>query len=168
MVLASPLFAQDAVRIGMRRELFVDDGLIERVAGRAELRLHHPIPRRISVVNDLGWEGNGTNYVTVFHDGEKYLVGNGVPAEIRGEFQHIETSATGVRLCQHLPLTPAKPIGIASEFSAQQGIARILTRRGEFDEALKTLQRAQPDNFQGVWRTNIQQSIDAVNKAHKP
>ena len=27
------------------------------------------------------------------------------PAEIRGEFQPIETSAPGVRLCEHLPMT---------------------------------------------------------------
>ena len=59
-------------------------------------------------------------------------------------------------------------IGGASEFTALQGIARILTRQGKFDEALKTLHRAQPDKLQGVWKTNILNSIEAVNKARKP
>ncbi len=58
-------------------------------------------------------------------------------------------------------------IGGASEFTALQGIARIQTRKGQFDEALKTLHRAQPDKLQGVWRTNIHKSIEAVNKARQ-
>jgi tetratricopeptide (TPR) repeat protein len=58
-------------------------------------------------------------------------------------------------------------IGGASEFAALQGIARIQTRQGRFDEALKTLNRAQPDKLQGVWRENIQKSIDAVNQARR-
>ena len=53
----------------------------------------------------------------------------------------------------------------ATEFTTLQGIARILTRRKQFDDALETLNRADPDKLQGVWRTNIQQSIDAVRKA---
>ncbi|MDH4452737.1 MAG: DUF4838 domain-containing protein [Verrucomicrobiota bacterium] len=59
-------------------------------------------------------------------------------------------------------------IGGASEFTALQGIARIHTRKGQFDEALKTLHRAEPDKLQGVWKTNILNSIEAVNKARKP
>jgi len=59
-------------------------------------------------------------------------------------------------------------IGGASEFTALQGIARIQTRKGQFDDALKTLNRAEPDKLQGVWRTNILNSIEAVNKARKP
>jgi len=59
-------------------------------------------------------------------------------------------------------------IGGASEFTALQGIARIHTRKGQFDEALKTLHRAQPDKLKGVWKTNILNSIEAVNKARKP
>ncbi|MEW6749734.1 MAG: hypothetical protein AB1505_02000 [Candidatus Latescibacterota bacterium] len=58
--------------IGSRREPFVDDALIERLSGRAELRLHHPTPREVSLVTDQAWEGNGTNYVTVFQDGQRY------------------------------------------------------------------------------------------------
>lgn len=58
-----------------------------------------------------------------------------------------------------------RAIGAANEFTALQGIARIQTRRGQFDAALQTLNRAQPDKLEGVWRTNIQKSIDAVKEA---
>ena len=59
-------------------------------------------------------------------------------------------------------------IGGADEYAALQGIARVLTKRGQFDEALKTLERADLPNLQGVWRENILKSIEAVNKARKP
>jgi hypothetical protein len=58
--------AADPVEIGSRRELFVDDALVERLVGRAELRLQHPEPREVALVTGEPWEGNGTNYVTVF------------------------------------------------------------------------------------------------------
>jgi len=58
-------------------------------------------------------------------------------------------------------------ISSSEEYTALQGIARIQTRKGRFDEALKTLNRAQPDKLQGVWKTNILNSIEAVNKARK-
>lgn len=70
------LFAADQpppVRdIGSRRELFVDDWLVEGLAGRANLRLHHPVPQNVALVTGDAWEGNATNYVTVFQDGDKY------------------------------------------------------------------------------------------------
>ena len=58
-------------------------------------------------------------------------------------------------------------IGGADEYYALQGIARILTRRGQFDEAIKTLERADLPNLAGVWKDNIIRSIEAVNKARK-
>lgn len=58
--------------IGSRRELFVDDWFVERLAGKAELRLHQPTPQNVALVTDAAWEGNATNYVTVFQDGDKY------------------------------------------------------------------------------------------------
>ena len=64
--------AAEPVKIDSRRELFVDDALVERIAGRAELRLHQPTPREVALVTAESWEGNGTNYVTVFQDGDKY------------------------------------------------------------------------------------------------
>lgn len=59
-------------------------------------------------------------------------------------------------------------IGGADEYAALQGIARILTRRGKFDEAIKTLERADLQNLQGVWKDYMQKSLDAVNEARKP
>ncbi|MGE5193486.1 MAG: hypothetical protein ACM3U2_13415, partial [Deltaproteobacteria bacterium] len=78
LVLVSLLFvsslslAAEPVAIGSRRELFVDAALVERLTGRAELRLHQPTPQNVALVTDAPWEGNATNYVTVFQDGEKY------------------------------------------------------------------------------------------------
>ena len=58
-------------------------------------------------------------------------------------------------------------IGGADEYAALQGIARLLTNRGQFDEALKTLERADLPNLQGVWKDNILKSIEAVNQARQ-
>ena len=60
------------IDIGSRRELFVDDFLIERFVGKAETRLHHPIPREIAIVHDAPWEGTSSGYHTVFQDGDLY------------------------------------------------------------------------------------------------
>jgi hypothetical protein len=62
----------DVIDIGSRRELFVDDFLIERLSGEAELRLHHPVPREVVVTADRPWEGNLMFHVTVFRDGDIY------------------------------------------------------------------------------------------------
>ncbi len=58
-------------------------------------------------------------------------------------------------------------IGSSQEFTALQGIARILTKQGRFDEALAVLNRAKPDQLQGSWKVNIQRSIDEVKNARK-
>lgn len=60
------------IPIGDRRELFVDDHLIDKLAGGAALRLHHPEPREIALLHDAPWEGSGSGYHSVFHDGSKY------------------------------------------------------------------------------------------------
>ena len=57
-----------AVAIGTRRELFVDDYLVERMSGRADLRLHHPTPREVVFETDRPWEGNGCAYISIFED----------------------------------------------------------------------------------------------------
>ncbi len=56
-------------------------------------------------------------------------------------------------------------IGGANHFYALQGLARILTKRGQFDEALKTLDRANPEKLQGSWKENILRSIEEVEEA---
>ena len=39
------LLAADPIDIGSRRELFVDEALIEKLSGGAKLTLHRPTPR---------------------------------------------------------------------------------------------------------------------------
>ncbi|MCY2962861.1 MAG: hypothetical protein NT069_04275 [Planctomycetota bacterium] len=58
--------------IGSRRELFVEDGLIESLTGKAELRLHHPTPREVVIEHNEPWEGSGCVYHSVFQDGNLY------------------------------------------------------------------------------------------------
>lgn len=58
--------------IGTRRELFVDDWLIDRLIGTATTRLHAPQPREVVMVHDAPWEGSGSGYHSVFHDGSRY------------------------------------------------------------------------------------------------
>ena len=43
-------------------------------------------------------------------------------------------------------------IGAANEFRSVQGAARILTRQGNFDEALATIDRAKVEELAGYWR----------------
>ncbi|MEX2577983.1 MAG: hypothetical protein WD342_02905 [Verrucomicrobiales bacterium] len=67
-----PILAADATDIGDRRELFVDDALIESVSGAARLELHHPEAREIALEHDAAWEGTGSGYHSVFQDGDLY------------------------------------------------------------------------------------------------
>jgi hypothetical protein len=57
------------IDLGGRRELFVDEFVIEKREG-SELRLQHPIPREIVLRHDAPWEGTGCDYYTVFRDGD--------------------------------------------------------------------------------------------------
>lgn len=63
---------ESVIDIGSRRELFVDDFLIDELSGNAERRLHQPTPQDVALTFDAPWEGSGSNYVTVFRDGELY------------------------------------------------------------------------------------------------
>jgi hypothetical protein len=60
-----------AIAIGSRLELFVDDHLIDRMAG-ASLALHRPTPQDVALTFDRPWEGNSCNYPSVIKDGETY------------------------------------------------------------------------------------------------
>jgi hypothetical protein len=64
--------AVEPIDIGSRLELLVDDYLVERLAGGAELRMHRPVPREVALVADAPWEGNACGYMTVFQDGDRY------------------------------------------------------------------------------------------------
>lgn len=73
LLLALPLTtkADEPIDIGSRRELFVDQHLIEQMDGM-RLELHRPVPREISLVRNKSWEGNVSGYTTVFQDGDLY------------------------------------------------------------------------------------------------
>ena len=57
----------DTIDIGSRRELFVDDHLIQQMSG-AELKLHQPIAQELVLTCDAPWEGNTSAYFTIFRD----------------------------------------------------------------------------------------------------
>lgn len=57
--------------IGSRRELFVDDWLIEQMQG-VSLALHSPTPREVALAFDAPWEGRWSAYVTVMRDGDRF------------------------------------------------------------------------------------------------
>jgi len=92
--------------IGSRRELFVDDGLIDRLAGKAELRLQHPVPQEVVIEHDSPWEGSGCVYHSVFKDGDRFrmyyaagqltVTASGVNAGTHGLFCCYAESEDGV------------------------------------------------------------------------
>lgn len=59
--------------IGSRLELFIDDWLIAELRN-VELRLHNPVPQEVSIVFNQPWEGNSSGYVTVFKDGDRFIM----------------------------------------------------------------------------------------------
>lgn len=65
------------VDIADRRELFVDDFLIDGFAGGASRRLHQPVAREIVLDSGMPWEGNCNGCfqpVSVFRDGDRILM----------------------------------------------------------------------------------------------
>ena len=62
----------NVIDIGSRRELMVDDHLIDSMTDRAELRLHHPIEQNTTFTCDQPWEGNWSGSPTLFQDGDLY------------------------------------------------------------------------------------------------
>ncbi len=61
------------VELGSRRELFVDELLIDTMK-RTTLHLHAPEPREIVLRHDAPWEGAFSLYQTILHDGDHYLL----------------------------------------------------------------------------------------------
>ena len=69
--------AKKPVDIGSRRELFVDDFIIDRMTGSAERRLQHPVPRETVITygkNGKPWEGNTCTYQSVVQNGDRILM----------------------------------------------------------------------------------------------
>jgi hypothetical protein len=56
--------------IGGRRELFVDDFLLDGMSGDISRRLHHPTRREVALEYDAPWEGPTSAYVTILRDGD--------------------------------------------------------------------------------------------------
>lgn len=67
------------IRIGSRRELFIDDELIDSMRG-VRFELGSPVDAGIALQLDRPWEGRFSAYSTVIHDGGIYrLYYRGVP-----------------------------------------------------------------------------------------
>ena len=60
------------VKINNQRELFLDDFLIDRLAGDARRVFHQPVPREAVMVFDQPWEGNSIGMMRVFRDNDRY------------------------------------------------------------------------------------------------
>jgi len=75
-LLFSLLFADNLTAqttdIGSRRELFVDQFLIDSMSGAVQLQLHRPVRREIVFKTDAPWEGNASIFCSVFQDGDIY------------------------------------------------------------------------------------------------
>lgn len=57
--------------IGSRRELFVDDFLVDQHHGTS-MKLHTPAAREVAIVCDSPWEGNTSAYFTFLADGDRF------------------------------------------------------------------------------------------------
>ncbi|MCA1809313.1 MAG: hypothetical protein LC725_07695 [Lentisphaerae bacterium] len=64
------------VDIGARLELFIDDYLIDGLSGGAERRLHHPVPREVTMefgARAMPWDVL-IGYPTIVRDGDRFLL----------------------------------------------------------------------------------------------
>jgi hypothetical protein len=83
--LAASSSAADPIRLGSRRELFVDSFLIEQL-DRAHLKLHEPRREGVALKFDQPWEGGFSGYTTVFKDGDIYrMYYRGLPIATRDD-----------------------------------------------------------------------------------
>lgn len=71
LLCATVTWGADVVNIGTRRELFIDDVLIETLTDSRRV-IHHPVARDVAITHDAPWEGAGSSYHSVIHDGDKY------------------------------------------------------------------------------------------------
>lgn len=66
------LSSKNIIHIGSRLELFVDNYIIDKMVGKAEQRLNHPVPKELVLVHDAPWEGSACGYYSIFKDGDIY------------------------------------------------------------------------------------------------
>ena len=69
LALCTGIASAEVTNIGSRRELFVDNLLIDQMKG-ATLQLHHPEEAGVAVAFDQPWEGRFSAYITVIHNDE--------------------------------------------------------------------------------------------------
>jgi hypothetical protein len=87
-VAAATAAAVEPINIGDRRELFVDDFLIQRLSGGAEQVLQIPEPKELVFTADAPWEGNTSAYFCLLADGD------GFRAYYRGSGYDLKTEKT--------------------------------------------------------------------------
>ncbi len=63
-----------AVAIGTRRELFVDEFILDGLAGSATRQLCRPVPQNIAFLADQPWEGATAGYYALVRDGGRVLL----------------------------------------------------------------------------------------------
>ncbi len=68
---ATSIFANDVIDLGSRRELFVDQFLIDKM-DNVQLTLNRPRDEGIAMEFDKPWEGLFCGYCTVIKDGDLY------------------------------------------------------------------------------------------------
>ncbi|MEM7014047.1 MAG: hypothetical protein AAF585_21520, partial [Verrucomicrobiota bacterium] len=66
--------SKPAYEIGQKRELLIDDFLLDGMSGGVQRRLHHPDPREIVLKLDKPWEGETSAYFAMARDGERVLM----------------------------------------------------------------------------------------------
>jgi hypothetical protein len=59
----------EIIPIGSERQLFTDSFLIRQIAN-VSFRLHAPMPKEIVMIRDARWEGSGSDFETIFRDGD--------------------------------------------------------------------------------------------------
>ena len=70
--LLSPIcLAGEPIDIGARRQLFVDNHLIDSMNGVQQV-LHRPVRREIAIKSEYPWEKHGVWYMVTFSDGDKF------------------------------------------------------------------------------------------------
>lgn len=72
LICSDSVLSDTPLKIGDRRELFIDKALVDNLTGKAEIRLHHPIEREVVFKFDQPWEGSSSGYHTIFQYGDLY------------------------------------------------------------------------------------------------
>ena len=60
VLLNHPLSADEPIDIGSRRELMIDDYLIDSMSESLRLQMHKPVRRNVALVTDAPWESDGS------------------------------------------------------------------------------------------------------------